>query len=67
MPFESQIMCIADIFDALIASDRPYKTKMTIEKAFDILDDEAKQGKINQNILDLFFEEKIYEIIMEQI
>ena len=40
---------------------------MTIEKAFDILDDEAKQGKINQNILDLFFEEKIYEIIMEQI
>ncbi|HBD94552.1 MAG TPA: HD family phosphohydrolase [Spirochaetia bacterium] len=67
IPFESQIMCIADIFDALIASERPYKTKMTIEKAFDILDDEAKQGKINQNILDLFFEEKIYEIIMEQI
>lgn len=65
IPLESQIMCIADIFDALIASDRPYKTKMSIEKALSILQEEADQGKINQSILDLFIEDEIYNLIVE--
>ncbi len=65
IPIESQIMCIADIFDALISSDRPYKTRMPIEKAFAILKEEAATGKINKDILELMIESEIYKIIIE--
>ena len=32
------MMAITDIYDALTASDRPYKKAMPVEKALDILD-----------------------------
>ncbi|HOV13225.1 MAG TPA: HD domain-containing phosphohydrolase [Spirochaetota bacterium] len=65
IPIESQIMCIADIFDALISSDRPYKTRMPVTKALDILGREADEGKINKDIFDFMLENSIYEVIME--
>ena len=36
------MMAIADIFDALTASDRPYKKAVPVEKALDILESEVK-------------------------
>lgn len=65
IPFESQIMCIADIFDALTSSDRPYKQRISPEKAIEILQKEANDGKINKDILDLMIKEKIYKVIIE--
>jgi HD-GYP domain-containing protein (c-di-GMP phosphodiesterase class II) len=61
IPIQSRMMTISDIFDALVAWDRPYKKSVPVEKALDILRDEARAGKLDGGILDLFVEAKIYE------
>ena len=42
---QSRIMTIADIYDALTASDRPYKRGLPEEKALDILAAKANQNR----------------------
>ena len=37
IPVPARMMAITDIYDALTASDRPYKKAMPVEKALDIL------------------------------
>lgn len=64
IPIPSKIMTIADIFDALVAQDRPYKKAINLDFALDILSDEAKQGKIDSAILSTFIESKIYQCIL---
>jgi len=61
IPLQSKMMTIADIYDALTASDRPYKRAITTEKALDILDYERKAGNIDGVLLDLFVDAKVYE------
>jgi HD-GYP domain-containing protein (c-di-GMP phosphodiesterase class II) len=51
---ETRMMTIADIYDALTASDRPYKKAMPVEKALDILRDEAKRGQVDGSLLEVF-------------
>jgi len=51
---ETRMMTICDIFDALTAVDRPYKKAVSSESALDILSDEARRGKIDQKVLDIF-------------
>jgi len=51
---ETRMMTISDIYDALTASDRPYKKAMPAEKALDILRDEAKRGQVDATLLDVF-------------
>jgi HD-GYP domain-containing protein (c-di-GMP phosphodiesterase class II) len=61
--FDGQIMCVADIFDALTASDRPYKKAMPFERARKILfEEEAGRGRILPELIQLFFDKKCYEI-----
>jgi HD-GYP domain-containing protein (c-di-GMP phosphodiesterase class II) len=62
IPFESQIMAITDIFDALTAPDRPYKKSLPPEKAIAILFDDAKQNKVNKELVQLFAEQHVYKI-----
>ena len=47
----TRILTIMDIFDSLIAEDRPYKKAKSIKVAFDILDEEATAGKIDADLL----------------
>lgn len=61
IPLQSKMMTVSDIFDALVAWDRPYKKSVPVEKAIDILRDEAGAGKLDARILDLFVDAKIYE------
>ncbi len=51
---ETRMMAIADIYDALTASDRPYKKAMPVEKALEILRDEVKRGALDGALFDLF-------------
>ncbi|MDB5037302.1 MAG: metal dependent phosphohydrolase [Bacteriovoracaceae bacterium] len=62
IPFESQIMAITDIYDALTAPDRPYKKSVPEEKALAILFEDASRGKINKDLVQLFSEQKVYKI-----
>ena len=47
IPLQSRMMAISDIFDALVAWDRPYKKAVPVERALDILRDEAGTGKLD--------------------
>jgi HD-GYP domain-containing protein (c-di-GMP phosphodiesterase class II) len=61
IPIQSRMMTISDIFDALVAWDRPYKKSVPVERALDILRDEARGGKLDMLLLDVFVEAKVYE------
>ena len=53
---ETRMMTIADIFDALTASDRPYKKALPVERALDILADEVKRGQVDGALFGVFVE-----------
>jgi HD-GYP domain-containing protein (c-di-GMP phosphodiesterase class II) len=62
IPVQSRMMTISDIFDALVAWDRPYKKSVSVERALEILVvEEAGRGKIDKNLLDIFVQAKVYE------
>ncbi len=61
IPIQSKMMTISDIFDALVAWDRPYKKSVPVQKALDILRDEAGHGKLDMQLLSLFIDAKVYE------
>ncbi len=66
IPFESRMMAVADIYDALTASDRPYKRAVPADRALNILKAEADAGKLDSKIVDFFIEKKIYEVPGQQ-
>lgn len=49
--FEARILAVADIFDALTSKDRPYKSPMSVENAYKILDDMTREGKLDGYIV----------------
>ena len=55
------MMSVADIFDALTASDRPYKRAVPTEKAIDILGFEVKDGHLDAELVQLFVDSKAWE------
>src|SRR6185503_10906295 len=54
IPLQSKIMTVSDIFDALTASDRPYKKAVPLARALDILAMEVKQGHIDGELVRIF-------------
>ncbi|MDA0329725.1 MAG: GAF domain-containing protein [Gemmatimonadetes bacterium] len=65
LSLETRIMTVCDIFDALTASDRPYKKAMPVEKAIQILQWEAKDGMLDQDIVDLFAASEVYRKVLD--
>jgi len=61
IPIQARLMTVSDIFDALTASDRPYKRAVPVPKALDILHAEVRAGKIDPDVLALFIEARVYE------
>jgi HD-GYP domain-containing protein (c-di-GMP phosphodiesterase class II) len=51
---QARIMAIADMYDALTATDRPYKRSIPHDKAVDILTKEAEGGKLDMDLVKLF-------------
>ncbi len=47
----TRILTIMDIYDSLIADDRPYKKAKPVNVAFEILEEEAVAGKIDAELL----------------
>ena len=60
LPLQARILALADIFEALTASDRPYKKAHTPEAAVAILRDMVSNQAIDADLFELFVEEKIY-------
>ena len=60
IPVQTRMMTIADIYDALTATDRPYKRAVTAERALDILGAEAKSGLIDPHLLATFVQAQVF-------
>ncbi len=56
----ARIMAIADIFEALTASDRPYKKAKPLSSAIDILAKFKEEGHIDGDLFDLFLTSGVY-------
>ncbi len=56
----ARIMAIADVFEALTAPDRPYKTPNKVSEAVRILYQLKKNGQIDPDIFDLFLTSGLY-------
>ncbi|HEX4924127.1 MAG TPA: HD domain-containing phosphohydrolase [Bdellovibrionales bacterium] len=63
IPLQSRMMTIADIYDALTAMDRPYKKAVSAERAIEILHYEAKAGKLDRSLLQIFCEAEVFKIV----
>ena len=64
IPPEVRLLTILDVFEALTAKDRPYKTAMSLGKALGILHDMEQDGEIDGEILALFEESGAWETIL---
>jgi len=60
IPIQAKLMTISDIYDALTATDRPYKSSASPERALDILHMEARRGKVDLDLLKVFIEGQVY-------
>jgi response regulator RpfG family c-di-GMP phosphodiesterase len=58
---QARILGIADVYDALTATDRPYRGAMPVEEALAHLIEEADEGKLDRDLVDLFVRKKLYE------
>ncbi|HLL53464.1 MAG TPA: HD domain-containing phosphohydrolase, partial [Myxococcaceae bacterium] len=59
IPVQSKMMAISDIYDALTASDRPYKKAVPHALACDILKKEADSGQLDAELFRVFIEADI--------
>lgn len=64
IPLQSKMMSISDIFDALTASDRPYKRAVPVEKALDILGFEVKDNHVDGELVRIFTESRAWESVI---
>lgn len=63
IPIQTQMMAIADIYDALTAADRPYKRPLSVDVALRILQEEADKGKINAELVTVFMHQRVYQVL----
>ena len=58
---QARILGIADVYDALTATDRPYRGAMPVQEALRHLIEEAEVGKLDHDLVDLFVSKKLYD------
>lgn len=60
MSLQARMMGIADIFEALTARDRPYKSGMKLSQAIDIMRKFSAGGHIDPDLFEIFLREGVY-------
>lgn len=63
IPLEARMMTIVDIFDALVAADRPYKKPKPVGVALNILASMVKEGKLDSDLLEVFKKYEVWEVM----
>ncbi|MBE1299969.1 MAG: HD domain-containing protein [Alteromonadaceae bacterium] len=61
MSIPARMMAIADIFEALTASDRPYKPAKKVSECLKIMGFMCKDQHIDPDLFEIFVKEKVYE------
>ena len=57
---EERIMALADVFEALTASDRPYKNGLPLSRALEILADMVKDGHLDPAVFELLLDSGVW-------
>ncbi len=63
---QARIMGIADIFEALMATDRPYKPGMKLSQALGIMEKFKSNGHIDPDLFDIFVKQGVYKCYAEK-
>ena len=61
IPLAARMMCIADVWDALTAQDRPYKPPIPPDKSCQILQAGAEHNEFDKDVVDLFIAHRLWE------
>ncbi len=61
IPLEGRILALADIFDALTASDRPYKAALSVEKSLEILSFMIEDNMLDKDLYQVFLDCKVWK------
>lgn len=61
MPIPARILAIADVFEALTASDRPYKEPKTLSQSVKILSFMVKDQHLDKDLFKLFLSSGLYK------
>ncbi|CAK0768429.1 HD-GYP domain-containing protein [Gammaproteobacteria bacterium] len=64
IPIQSKMMSISDIFDALSATDRPYKRALSAEKSLDIILSEVKRKLLDEELYRIFLTREIWKLTL---
>jgi len=64
IPVQTRMMTIVDVFDALTATDRPYKRAVPWANALDILQMEANSGLLDGHLLKTFIDARVFEALI---
>lgn len=66
MSIPARMMAIADIFEALTASDRPYKEGKPLSECLNIMGRMKQNQHIDPDLFDIFIDQKVYLQYAEQ-
>ncbi|MBU2512085.1 GAF domain-containing protein [bacterium] len=61
LPIQSRIIAIADIFEALTANDRPYKSPMKLSKAMAIMGHMVQEHLLDAEVVKIFLKSDLYK------
>ena len=60
IPLQGRMVAIADVFEALTASDRPYKEAKSLSLALTIMANMVNENHLDKRLFDLFLREEVY-------
>ena len=66
MSWQARMIGVADVFEALTAADRPYKSGMKLSQALGIMQRMVHNGHIDPDLFDVFVQGKVYQRYAEQ-
>lgn len=66
IPVQAKMMTVCDIFDALSASDRPYKRAVPTDRALEILKLCVRDEEIDAELFRLFLDAQVFQLVAKQ-
>lgn len=60
IPFPAKVMAVADVFDALVSRDRPYKKAISVKDALNILVAEGARNKLDAELINVFIQKNVF-------
>ncbi|OKH12500.1 phosphohydrolase [[Limnothrix rosea] IAM M-220] len=63
IPIQTQMMTIADIYDALTAADRPYKKPLPVPVVVRILREEVERAHLSDDLVEVFVNRGVFRVL----